>query len=68
MIKSRYAVLSAIALLFSAISLHAQATGSGGGCVDSPEAPTVLLVLVGSLGMFYGSSALRKVLRRGGKR
>jgi XrtJ-associated TM-motif-TM protein len=63
MIKTRYAVLSAISFLAFATSLHAQ-----GGCVDSPEAPTVLLVLVGSLGMFYGSSALRKVLRRSGKR
>jgi len=25
-------------------------------------------MLVGSAGMFYGSSALRKLLRRGGKR
>jgi XrtJ-associated TM-motif-TM protein len=66
MIKSRYAVLSAIALLFSTISLHAQ--GTGGGCVDSPEAPTALLLIVGSAGMFYGPYLLRKVLRRGGKR
>jgi XrtJ-associated TM-motif-TM protein len=65
MIKPRYAVLSAIVLLFAAISLHAQ---SGGGCVDSPEAPTVLLMLVGSAGMFYGSSVLRKVLCRSKKR
>ncbi len=65
MIKFRYAVLSAIALLFAAISLHAQ---TGGGCVDSPEAPTALLLIVGSAGMFYGPYLLRKVLRRGGKR
>jgi XrtJ-associated TM-motif-TM protein len=63
MIKIRYAVLSAISLLVFATSLHAQ-----GGCADSPEAPTVLLVLVGSLGMFYGSSALKKILSRSGKR
>lgn len=63
MIKTRYAVLSVISFLAFAASLHAQS-----GCTDSPEAPTVLLVLVGSLGMFYGSSMLRKVLRRSGKR
>jgi XrtJ-associated TM-motif-TM protein len=66
-IKPRYAVLSAIVLLFAAISLQAQ-TGSGGGCVNSPEAPTVILMLVGSAGMFYGSSMLRKVLCRNRKR
>ena len=62
MIKTRYAVLSAISLLVSATSLHAQS-----GCADSPEAPTILLMLVGFFGMFYGSSVLRKVLLRGGK-
>ncbi|MDR3750395.1 MAG: PExPT-CTERM protein [Terracidiphilus sp.] len=67
MIKPRYAVLSSIVLLFAEISLHAQ-TGTGGGCVDSPEAPTILLMLVGSAGMFYGSSVLRKVLCRNSKR
>jgi XrtJ-associated TM-motif-TM protein len=63
MIKTRYAVLSALALLFAAVSLHAQS-----GCLDSPEAPTALLMLVGSAGMFYGPNLMRKVLRRGGKR
>ncbi len=59
MSKTRYAVLSAIASLFVSTSLYAQS-----GCVDSPEAPTVFLVFVGFLGMFYGSFVLRKVLRR----
>jgi XrtJ-associated TM-motif-TM protein len=63
MIKYRYVVLSALALLSCATSMHAQS-----GCTDSPEAPTVLLVLVGFAGMFYGSSALRKLLGRSGKR
>jgi XrtJ-associated TM-motif-TM protein len=66
MIKFRYAVLSAITLLFVSASLHAQ--GHGRGCDDSPEAPTALLMLVGSAGMFYGPYLLRKVLRRGGKK
>ena len=63
MIKARYATLAALALLFVSASLHAQS-----GCVDSPEAPTDVLMLVGFVGMFYGSSALMKVFRRNGKR
>jgi XrtJ-associated TM-motif-TM protein len=66
MIKIRYAVFFALALLSAAISVHAQ--GTIGGCTDSPEAPTDLLMLVGSAGMFYGSAVLRKVLCRSGKR
>jgi len=64
--KTRFAIFSALAILIVSISLNAQ--GTGGGCVDSPEAPTVLLMLVGSAGMFYGSSVLRKVLCRSKKR
>jgi XrtJ-associated TM-motif-TM protein len=67
MIRIRYAVLSVIVLLFTAISLHAK-TGTGSGYVDSPEAPTALLMFVGTVGMFYGLSVLRKVLCRNGKR
>ncbi len=66
MIKTRGAVLFVLTLFFAAISVHAQ--GTVGGCVDSPEAPTVLLMLVGSAGMFYGPSMLRWGLRRSGKR
>ena len=63
MIKFRYAVLSALALLFLSASLQAQT-----GCTDSPEAPTALLMLVGAAGMFYGSSVLGKAFGRGGKK
>jgi XrtJ-associated TM-motif-TM protein len=63
MIRIRYAILSAIAVGFMSTSLHAQ-----GGCVDSPEAPTAILMLIGAAGVFYGSFVLRKVLRRNGKR
>jgi XrtJ-associated TM-motif-TM protein len=66
MIKFRYAVLSAITLLSAVISVHAQVTLNG--CTDSPEAPTALLMFVGTVGMFYGSSVLRKVLRRSAKK
>jgi XrtJ-associated TM-motif-TM protein len=54
-------VSSAILLFLAApLIMHAQ-----GGCVDSPEAPTDVLMLVGSIGMIYGSSAVIKVLRKG---
>jgi XrtJ-associated TM-motif-TM protein len=47
------------ALMFLAVPavMHAQ-----GGCVDSPEAPTDILLLVGSIGMMYGSSVAMKLL------
>ena len=35
-----------------------------GGCVDSPEAATVILMLVGSLGIYYGTSLYLKLARR----
>jgi len=56
-------VLGAL-LLFLAVPvvMHAQ-----GGCVDSPEAPTDVLMLVGSVGMLYGSSVAMKILRRSRK-
>ncbi len=68
MIKTRGTVLFALALLSAAISVHGQGTGTGGGCVDSPEAPTALLMLVGSVGLFCGPFVLRKVRSRSGKR
>lgn len=63
MIKKSYVVLAALVLLPFATSLYSQ-TGTGGGCVDSPEAPTALLMLIGSVGIFYGPFALKKVLCR----
>jgi XrtJ-associated TM-motif-TM protein len=63
MIKFRYVALSMLTLLSTAKALYAQ-----GGCVNSPEAPTALLLLVGSAGMLYGPNLLRKVFRRGGSR
>jgi XrtJ-associated TM-motif-TM protein len=44
------------------VAMHAQ-----GGCVDSPEAPTDVLMLVGSVGMMYGSSVVMKMLRKNRK-
>ena len=46
------------ALVATAATLHAQH-----GCGDSPEAPTDVLMLVGSAGMFYGSSVIMKFVR-----
>jgi XrtJ-associated TM-motif-TM protein len=63
MIKSRYIVFSLLAILSTATILYAQV-----GCEDSPEAPTALLLLVGSAGVLYGPNLLRKVFRRGGSR
>jgi XrtJ-associated TM-motif-TM protein len=59
MTKAPYATFFALAFLFVSISLRAQT-----GCVDSPEAPTNVLLLVGAVGMFYGSSVLMRVLGR----
>ena len=49
-----------LAILFLAVPvvLHAQS-----GCSDSPEAPTDVLMLVGTLGMVYGSSVVTKMVR-----
>jgi len=52
-------VLTLCVLTFMPVLAHAQ-----GGCVDSPEAPTDLLMLVGSFGMIYGSSVAMKLLRK----
>jgi len=53
-----------IILMFLAVPvvMHAQS-----GCSDSPEAPTDVLMLVGSIGMIYGSSVVAKLLRKSRK-
>jgi XrtJ-associated TM-motif-TM protein len=48
----------ALALICPA-ALHAQT-----GCTDSPEAPTDVLMLVGAVGMTFGSSLVTKMLRK----
>lgn len=37
------------------------------GCFDSPEAPTNVLLMVGSIGMAYGSSLWLRLRGRGGR-
>jgi XrtJ-associated TM-motif-TM protein len=58
----RYVSLALLVFLSVPLVMHAQ-----GGCVDSPEAPTDVLMLVGSIGMVYGSSVAMKILRRSRK-
>ena len=62
MIKARHLALSALALFLFIPSLQAQH-----GCVDSPEAPTVILMLLGATGL-YCSSIASKALRLKGLR
>ncbi len=57
--KIKFAVLIAFLLTCGSLSLFAQT-----GCFDSPEAPTDVLLVVGSAGMFYGSSFVMKLLRK----
>ncbi len=49
-----------VGLLSVTLSAHAQ-----GGCVDSPENPTVVLALVGSAGALVASARARLRKRRG---
>jgi len=46
-------------LLIAAASAHAQS-----GCLDSPEAPTDILLLVGAVGIFHGSRLAQKFRKR----
>jgi XrtJ-associated TM-motif-TM protein len=50
-----------VAIACSVVCQHLSAQG---GCLDSPEAPTDVLMGVGVAGMFYGSSIAMKVIRR----
>jgi XrtJ-associated TM-motif-TM protein len=47
-----------VVLLFATVSAHAQT-----GCTDSPECPTAVLGLVGSVGAF-SAPWLKKLFRR----
>jgi len=55
----RFYLLAVAMLLAVPAVLHAQS-----GCSDSPEAPTDVLMLVGTLGMMYGSSVVMKISRK----
>ena len=60
--KSSLLLIGAAALLTVSLPLHAQ-----GGCVNSPENPTVVLALVGSAGAFLASARTRIRARRNSK-
>jgi XrtJ-associated TM-motif-TM protein len=57
--KIKFCAFAALMLVLGSASLYAQS-----GCFDSPEAPTDVLLLVGSAGMFYGSSLVMKAFRK----
>jgi XrtJ-associated TM-motif-TM protein len=58
--KKSYLLLAGLAMMLVAtIPAHAQ-----GGCVNSPENPTVVLALVGSAGAFLASARTRIKARR----
>ena len=50
----KVALLFAFSLFAVALPLHAQ-----GGCVNSPENPTIVLALIGSAGAFAASARRR---------
>lgn len=61
--KNSSLLLTAIAMmLVVTVSANAQ-----GGCVNSPENPTVVLALVGSAGAFLSSARARFKARRNSK-
>ena len=55
----RVSLLAILMFLAVPAVLHAQS-----GCSDSPEAPTNVLMLVGTIGMVYGSSVVMKMVRK----
>jgi XrtJ-associated TM-motif-TM protein len=58
--KKSSLLLTGIAVMLAvALPVHAQ-----GGCVNSPENPTVVLALVGSAGAFVASARARFKARR----
>ncbi len=57
--KSALAFLGFALLLSVALPLHAQ-----DGCVTSPENPTAILAIVGSVGAFFASARARIKARR----
>jgi len=61
--KNSSLLLTAIAMML-AVTVSANAQG---GCVNSPENPTVVLALVGSAGAFLASARARIKARRSSK-
>ncbi len=57
--KSSLLLIGSAVMLTVSLPLHAQ-----GGCVNSPENPTIVLALVGSAGAFLASARNRMKARR----
>ena len=60
--KSSLLLIGSAVLLTITLPIHAQ-----GGCIDSPENPTVVLALVGSAGAVLASVRSRIKARRASK-
>ena len=60
--KSTLLLIGSAVLLAVSLPLHAQ-----GGCVNSPENPTIVLALVGSAGALLASARNRIKARRSAK-
>lgn len=60
--KSSLLLLAVAAAFAVTLPMHAQ-----GGCVNSPENPTVVLGLVGTAGAFFASARARLKARRSSK-
>ena len=57
--KKSTLLFAGMAVMLAALPVYAQ-----GGCVNSPENPTVVLALVGSAGAFVASARARFKARR----
>jgi XrtJ-associated TM-motif-TM protein len=57
--KALRLLLSVTALLAIAVPLHAQS-----GCTDSPENPTIILAIVGSVAALFSTVRSRQKARR----
>ncbi len=57
--KSSLLLIGSVVMLAAAAPVYAQ-----GGCLNSPENPTVVLALVGSAGAFFASARARMRARR----
>lgn len=60
--KKTSLLLAAAAVFTVSLPLHAQ-----GGCVNSPENPTIVLGLIGTAGAFLASARARIRARRNSK-
>ena len=60
-------IIQAVSRPISSGQLGSAPHANLGGCVDSPEAATDVLMAFGAAGLFYGSSIARRFTRRSNK-